>query len=158
MAAHVGDGERRSAPLTDLLGSLVTDVTLLARHEGELAIIELKGKASEAGIGVGLLACGALAAVFALATAIAAAVLGLAIVLPAWAAALIVAVALLAGAAALGILGRAEYDCGLGGHFGQGHQVLIEVSLFRRRPEQAVARVQRDDTKIVFARSGPAVC
>lgn len=108
MAAHVGDGERRGAPLTDLLGSLVTDVTLLARHEGELAIIELKGKASEAGIGLGLLACGALAAVFALATAIAAAVLGLSIVLPAWAAALIVAVALLAGAAALAVLGRAR--------------------------------------------------
>jgi hypothetical protein len=108
MAAHVGDGERRAAPLTDLLGSLVTDVTLLARHEGELAIIELKGKATEVGIGVGVLACGALAAVFALATAIAAAVLGLAIVLPAWAAALIVAVALLAAAAALGVLGRAR--------------------------------------------------
>jgi Putative Actinobacterial Holin-X, holin superfamily III len=108
MAAHVGDGERRAAPLTDLLGSLVTDVTLLARHEGELAIIELKGKATEVGIGVGVLACGALAAVFALAAAIAAAVLGLAIVLPAWAAALIVAVALLAAAAALGVLGRAR--------------------------------------------------
>ena len=108
MAAHVGDGERRAAPLTDLLGSLVTDVTLLARHEGELAIIELKGKASEVGIGVGVLACGALAAVFGLATAIAAAVLALAIVLPAWAAALIVAVALLAAAAALGVLGRAR--------------------------------------------------
>ncbi len=103
-----GNGERRNASISELVRSLVADVTLLARREGELAMIELKGKATKAGVALGVLAAGLLVAVFALATLISAAVLGLAIVLPAWAAALVVAVALLVIAAVLLMIGRAR--------------------------------------------------
>lgn len=103
-----GNGERRNASISELVRSLVADVTLLARREGELAMIELKGKATKAGVALGVLAAGLLVAVFALATLIGAAVLGLAIVLPAWAAALVVAVALLVIAAVLLMIGRAR--------------------------------------------------
>ena len=106
--SHPGDGELRNASISELVGSLIADVTLLARREGELAMIELKGKASRAGVALVVVAAGLLVAVFALATMIAAAVLALAIVLPAWAAALIVAAVLLAIAAVLLLMGRAR--------------------------------------------------
>jgi uncharacterized membrane protein YqjE len=105
---HTRDGDRRSAPVSELIRSLVADVALLARREAELARIELKEKASKVGVAVGLLAGGAMFAIFAVATLIAAAVLALAIALPAWAAALIVAVVLVAIAATLAQIGRAR--------------------------------------------------
>ena len=102
------DGSRRHASVSELIRSLIADVTLLVRREGELAMIELKEKASEVGVAVGLLAAGALFAFLAIATLIAAAVLALALVLPAWAAALIVAALVLAVAAVLALTGRAR--------------------------------------------------
>jgi uncharacterized membrane protein YqjE len=101
-------GDRRTAQLSELIRSLFTDVALLARREGELAMIELKEKASKVGVAVGLLAAAVVLGVFALATLIAAAVLALAIVLPAWAAALIVTAVLLAVAATLALIARAR--------------------------------------------------
>jgi hypothetical protein len=106
--SHLGSGDRRNASIPELVRSLVADMTLLARRDGELAIIELKGKASRAGVALGVLAAGLLVAVFALATLIAASVIALALVLPAWAAALIVTAVLLAVAAVLLVLGRAR--------------------------------------------------
>ena len=97
---------RRDASITALLGSLVADVSLLARSEAELAKIELKDKASKAGVGLGLIAGAAAFAFYALGTLIAAAVLALAIVLPAWAAALIAGGVLVAVAATLAQIGR----------------------------------------------------
>ena len=106
--AHGVNGERRAAPFTELLRSLTEDVALLVRREGELALLELKEKSSEIGVGAGFLAGAATAAFFAVAALVAAAILGLAIVLPAWAAALVVAVVLVAVAALLALLGRAR--------------------------------------------------
>ena len=100
------DNGRRDASITALLGSLVADVSLLARSEAELAKIELKDKASKAGVGLGLIAGAAAFALYALGVLIAAAVLALAIVLPAWAAALIAAVVLVVAAATLAQIGR----------------------------------------------------
>lgn len=97
---------RRDASITALLGSLVADVSLLARSEAELAKIELKEKASKAGMGLGLIAGAAAFAFYALGALIAAAVLALAIVLPAWAAALIAGGVLVAVAATLAQIGR----------------------------------------------------
>ena len=101
-----GVGSRRSASISELLRSLVADVTLIARREMELASIELKTKASELSGAAALLGAGAVVGFLALGTLVAAAVLGLAIVVPAWAAASIVGVVLLAGAAMLGFAGR----------------------------------------------------
>jgi putative superfamily III holin-X len=102
---HDGLGE---APLGGLLRSLLADVRLLSRREAELALVEVKLKASRLGLAGGLMAGAVLVAVFALGTLITAAVLGLAIVLPAWAAALVVGVALVAVAATLFLVGRAR--------------------------------------------------
>jgi len=71
----------------------------LVRNEIEQLKQELISKAKHAGVGIGLLAVAGAFLFFALAVFIAAAVLGLATVLPAWAAALIVGgVILLLGA------------------------------------------------------------
>lgn len=103
-----GVGSRRSASISELLRSLIADVTLIARREVELATIELKTKASELGGAAALLGAGVVVGFLALGTLVAAAVLALALVLPAWAAASIVGVLLLAGAAVLGLAGRAR--------------------------------------------------
>jgi Putative Actinobacterial Holin-X, holin superfamily III len=102
------DGGRRDAPFTDLIRSLIGDVAVLARLEAELAGIELKQKASKIGLAAGLLAGGGVIALLGIATLVAAAVLALAIVLPAWAAALIVGVVILVVAAVLAMVGRAR--------------------------------------------------
>lgn len=103
-----GDRGRRAATISELIRSLIADVSVLARREGELAVIELKGKASEVGIALGVLAGAAVLVLLASATLIAAAVLALAIVLPAWAAALVVAAIVLAVATILLVTGRAR--------------------------------------------------
>jgi uncharacterized membrane protein YqjE len=102
------NGDRRTAPVSDLIRSLVADLVSLARHEADLVKIELKHKVSSAGAAVGMFVVAGLVALFGLATLIAASVLALAIVLPAWAAALIVGVVLFAVAAALVLAGRAR--------------------------------------------------
>jgi len=104
----IDEGDRRSAPVSELVRSLFADVILLARREAELGMIEVKEKASKVGIAVGILAASAMFGVFTVATLIAAAILALALVLPAWAAALIVAAVLLAVAVALALIGRAR--------------------------------------------------
>ena len=78
-------------------------MSTLVRDEMQLARLELRGKAERAGAGAGLLGVGAAAALLAGGAMVAAAVLALALVLPGWAACLIVggAVALLAGLLAL---------------------------------------------------------
>lgn len=103
-----GDRGRRAATISELIRSLIADVSVLARREGELAMIELKEKASEVGIALGVLAGAAVLVLLASATLIAAAVLALAIVLPAWAAALVVAAIVLAVATILLVTGRAR--------------------------------------------------
>ena len=102
------NGDRRTAPVSDLIRALVADLVSLARHEADLVKIELKPKVSSAGAAVGMVVVAGFVALFGLATLIAASVLALAIVLPAWAAALIVGVVLFAVAAALVLAGRAR--------------------------------------------------
>ena len=105
-STHVGS--RRTAPVPQLIRSLVSDLLLLLRREAELATIEVKGKAAEFAGAAVIVAGGAVAGMFALATLIATAVLGLAIVMPAWAAALIVGLTLLVVAVTLIMVGRAR--------------------------------------------------
>lgn len=109
MATSQADaGERRTASVSELVRALVADLVLLARREAELVASELKHKVSKVGVAAGLFAAAATIGLFGVATLVAAAVLALAIVLPGWAAALIVGVALLvvAAAATLGTLSR----------------------------------------------------
>ena len=107
MASVPTDQERlRDDPVAELLRSVVADIRLMLQREAELARLELKEKGSRMAI-AGELVAGALAVgLFALGTLVAAAVLGLAIVVPAWASALIVGTLLAVVAAVLFLVGR----------------------------------------------------
>ncbi len=93
MTSTTGDKPRRS--LFALIGDIPRLLTDLVRGEIEALQKELIDKVKHAGVGIGLLVGAASLAFFALGVFVAAAVLGLAVVLPAWAAALIVAGTLL---------------------------------------------------------------
>jgi len=76
---------------------------MLVHKDAELAREEIAAKAKQMGVGVGLFGAAGMVALVSLGTLTAAAVLGLAIVLPAWAATLIVGIvwAIAAGLVAL---------------------------------------------------------
>ena len=80
----------------------------LVRDELRLARLELRDKGRRMGLGVGLVTGGGLVAFYGVGALVAAAVLAVALVLPAWLAALIVGVALLAVAGVLALIGRWE--------------------------------------------------
>jgi Putative Actinobacterial Holin-X, holin superfamily III len=109
MASVPTDRERlREAPPSELLRSLLADIRLMLELEAELAKVEVKDKGSRLGIAGGILSGAAVVALLALGTLIAAAVAGLAIVLPLWAAALIVGTLLVLVAVAMFLVGRAR--------------------------------------------------
>ncbi|KUI31266.1 hypothetical protein AU196_18240 [Mycobacterium sp. IS-1742] len=91
------------ASLGELMSRLSAQTSRLVRDELRLAQKEFQESAKHAGIGAGLLSVAGLFAFLGLATVIAAAVAALSLVLPVWAAALIVALVLfvIAGVAAL---------------------------------------------------------
>ncbi|BBZ61140.1 hypothetical protein A6B34_19635 [Mycolicibacterium monacense] len=91
------------ASLGELMSQLSAQTSRLVRDELRLAQKEFQESAKHAGIGAGLLSVAGLFAFLGLATVIAAAVAALSLVLPVWAAALIVALVLfvIAGIAAL---------------------------------------------------------
>lgn len=85
----------------------------LVRSELRLAQAELAQKGKKAGLGIGMFSAAGLLAFFGLATLIATAVIALANALPAWAAGLVVAVVLLAGAAVAALAGKKEVDAAI---------------------------------------------
>lgn len=97
-------------PVGALVHRLTEQVPQLIRSELRLAQAELTAKGKKAGIGLGMFSAAGLLAFLGLATLVATAVLGLAEVLPAWAAALVVAVVLLAGAGVAALAGRKEIE------------------------------------------------
>ncbi|BBX33304.1 integral membrane protein [Mycolicibacterium mageritense DSM 44476 = CIP 104973] len=90
-------------PIGELVSQLSAQTSRLVRDEMRLAQKEFANSAKHAGMGAGFLSAAGLAAVFGVAAVVTAAVAALALVLPVWAAALIVAVILfaIAGIAAL---------------------------------------------------------
>ena len=107
MASVPTDHERLSgASIAELVRSLLADIRMLLQGELELAKLEVKDKGSDLGIAGGLLGGAVAVALFALGTLVATAVLALAIVLPGWAAALIVATVLVMVALLLFVVGR----------------------------------------------------
>jgi hypothetical protein len=99
--------------LAELVTALPGLVTQLLKDEVENLKHELTSRLAKVGVGAGLFAGAAFLGFFAFATLIAAAVLGLATVLPAWLSALIIAVALLVIAAVLVLVGRRSIQKGL---------------------------------------------
>jgi uncharacterized membrane protein YqjE len=95
-------------PVGVLVHRLSEQLPELVRSELRLAQAELTEKGKRAGIGVGLFSVAGLLALFALGTTIAGAVLALDLVLPAWAAALVVAALLLVAAGIAALVGKKE--------------------------------------------------
>ena len=93
-------------PLGALVHQLSEQVPELIRSELRLAQAELAEKGKKAGIGIGMFSVAGLLGFFGLALLLTTAVLALDLVLPAWLAALIVALLVLAGAAVAGLIGK----------------------------------------------------
>jgi hypothetical protein len=111
MTSAPGPQPKRS--LFALIANLPTLLVDLLRGELDSLKQEITSKLKAAGIGVGLLVGAAVFAFFAVSVLIAAAVLGLATVLPAWAAALIVGGAILLIGVVLALLGIANLKKGV---------------------------------------------
>ncbi|MEO7373541.1 MAG: phage holin family protein [Terrimesophilobacter sp.] len=108
--ARKEDAQKRS--LFALLSSLPGLLIELVKSELEQLKTELVRKAKHAGIGIGLMVVAAVFAFFATGVLVAAAILGLAVVLPGWLAAIIVAVALLIVTAILILVGVKQLQRG----------------------------------------------
>jgi hypothetical protein len=96
--------------ITALLSDLASETILLIRQEMALLKAELSEKFSRVGQGATALGAGALIAFSGWLVLLAAAVLGLATVVPAWLAALIVALLVLAIGGALVYIGKSRFD------------------------------------------------
>jgi formate hydrogenlyase subunit 4 len=104
------DEERaRTRSLFALVSDLPRLLVQLLKAEFAHLKAEFAEKAKYAGVGMGLMVVAATLAFFALGTLVAAAILGLAVALPAWLAALIVAVAILLIAAVLVFAGISSF-------------------------------------------------
>ncbi|ATE53575.1 MULTISPECIES: phage holin family protein [Actinosynnema] len=118
----------RADPSTgELVGRLSEQVSRLAREEIRLAVLEVQEKGKKAGRGAGLLGGAGVLAWFGVMALVAALILALAQVMPAWGAALVVAGGVFVVAGALALIGR-----------GQLRRAAPPI------PEQAVAGVKRD--------------
>jgi hypothetical protein len=93
-------------PTAQLVHQVTELVPRLVREELALAKAELTRKGKAAGTGAGLFGGSGLIALYGLGALVAAAILGLAVALPGWAAALIVAAVLFAVASVLALVGR----------------------------------------------------
>jgi uncharacterized membrane protein YqjE len=93
----------------ELVQRLSEQVSQLVRQEMQLAKLELAEKGKRTGVGAGLFGGSGLFAVYGIAVLVAAAVLGLATVWPAWLAALVVGLLLLLLAGLLALVGRGQF-------------------------------------------------
>ena len=101
-----------NASTGQLIGQLTEQISRLVRDEALLAQAEMTQKAKKLGVGAGLFGGAGLFAFFGFAVLITTAILALALVLPAWLAALIVAVVLFAVAGVLALVGKKDVDKG----------------------------------------------
>ncbi|MEO3803407.1 phage holin family protein [Nonomuraea sp. B1E8] len=91
-----------------LVNDLSEQVSRLVKDELRLARIELQEKGRHAGFGAGLVGAAGVTALFGAGALVAAVIMLLALVLPGWVAAAIVAVVLFVVAAVLGLTGRKQ--------------------------------------------------
>ncbi|MBB2948662.1 hypothetical protein FB565_008445 [Actinoplanes lutulentus] len=132
------DARADQASTAELVGRLSEQVTTLVRDELALARIEMVEKGKKAGKGAGLLGGAGVIAWYGLGALFVTAGAALALVLPVWAAALIVTVVLFAAAGIAAAAGKNEV------------QQAVPPS-----PEAAMASGRRDvDTLMTAARTG----
>jgi uncharacterized membrane protein YqjE len=108
MGEHTVRADTRDRSTAELVRQVSDLVPRLVRQEMELAKIELAEKGKRAGAGAGLIGGGGLVALYGGGALVAAGVLGLAHVVAAWLAALIVAVALFAVAGVAALVARSQ--------------------------------------------------
>ncbi len=116
MAEPTGSAQPAVAPDTsagELVKHLTEQVSLLIRDELKLAEYEMTSKAKRLGRGAGMFGGSGLVALYGIGCLLAAAIIGLASVLPAWAAALIVGGALLVIAAVAALMGKSQVSKGV---------------------------------------------
>jgi hypothetical protein len=123
------------ASTAQLVSQLAAESSQLIRDEIALAKAEMTERAKDVGIGAGLFGAAGVLAWFGFGTLVATAVLALDLVLPAWAAALIVAAVLFAAAGVAALRGRKN--------IAEGSPPV---------PEQAIANVKADVAEVKEAR------
>lgn len=102
-------GSSHTEPSTgELVNRLTQQTTELVRNEIALAKLEMTEKAKHAGVGAGLFGAAGIIALYGVGTLIATAILALALALPAWLSALIVAVVLFVIAGIAALIGRKQ--------------------------------------------------
>ena len=105
-SAGPGSPVPADASVGNLIKAMSADLSRLVRDEIQLAQTEISAKVKQAGVGVGAFGGAGVLALYGIAVLIAAAVLGLAVVLPPWLAALIVGVVVLAIAGVVALVGK----------------------------------------------------
>jgi hypothetical protein len=134
--ASAATGTSSDASAGELIIRLSEQTSRLVRDEMRLAQAEMSEKAKHGGIGAGLFGAGGILVLFGFAVLITAAILGLALVLPAWASALIVAVPLFVAAGVAALLGKRQ------------------ISQASPTPERTVENVKRDVEEVKERRHG----
>jgi uncharacterized membrane protein YqjE len=104
-ALRTSIGDRSTADLVKLAAE---QVSTLVRDELKLAQVELTEKGKHAGKGIGMFGAAGVIALYGVAGLLTTIVLALALVMPAWAAALIVSVVLLAVGGILAVVGKGQ--------------------------------------------------
>ena len=127
MSEVSGQDDLRELGAGELVKRLSEQIPQLVRDELRLALAELKEKGKRAGIGAGLTGAAGVIALFGLGALLVAVIAALALVLPVWAAALIVGGVLLLLAGGLALAG-----------IGQVKRATPPM------PEQAIASTKRD--------------
>ncbi|MEU4672356.1 phage holin family protein [Amycolatopsis sp. NPDC023774] len=98
----------RERSVGELISDLTDQVKRLVRDEVRLGVLELKQKSTRMGVGAGLFGAAGLVALFGAGALVAAAIMALALVLPGWASALVVAGALFVVAGIVALVGRTQ--------------------------------------------------
>lgn len=99
-------GRSTEPTVAELIQQVTEESTRLVRTELKLAQVEMTEKAKTAGVGLGAFGAAGILALYGVGCLILTGVYALSLVLPAWAAALIVGVVVLAVAGAAALLGR----------------------------------------------------
>jgi hypothetical protein len=108
MAQVPPDPDLRQLPAGELVKQLAEETSALVRKEIELARAEMTQKGKQAGIGLGELGAGGIVALYALGALTACFIAALALAMPVWLAALIVAVVYAIIAGVLALIGRRQ--------------------------------------------------
>jgi uncharacterized membrane protein YqjE len=107
-ASFHGSGSAADASTSELVTRLTQQSTELIRNELRLAQAEMTEKAKHAGVGAGLFGGAGVVALYGVGTLIATIILARALAMPAWLAALVVTVVLLAIAGVVALVGKKQ--------------------------------------------------